>query len=115
MRVLGKLSIVDLTGCDRALIDDLEHVQKELTEASIHCGATIVKATFHAFAPQGITGILAISESHISIHTWPEHDFATVDVFCCNGSINVDLLSKMLKTSFKAKEIHIRSIDRGII
>lgn len=115
MRVLGKLSIIDLIGCEKELIDDLEFVEKELTEASKQCGATIVKATFHAFAPQGITGILAISESHISIHTWPEYDFATVDVFCCNGSIDVDLLGNKLSSIFKAKSIKNRSIDRGII
>ena len=54
--------------------------------AAADVGATIVGESFHRFTPQGVTGILAIAESHISIHTWPEYAYAAADIFSCGSS-----------------------------
>lgn len=115
MKALGKLSIIDLHECDYNSINDQYFLEETLNRLAADCGATIISSTFHAFAPQGITGILAISESHISIHTWPEYNYATVDVFCCNGSIDVARLANLLQQQLSAERFMINQIDRGII
>ena len=58
-------------------------VKRALLDAAAAAGATVVGEVFHKFAPQGVTGIVCIAESHISIHTWPEHAYAAVDIFTC--------------------------------
>ena len=78
----GSHLLVDLWGATN--LDDPEVIDRALREAAITAGATILHGHFHHFTPNGgVSGVLVLAESHISIHTWPERDFAAIDVFMC--------------------------------
>ena len=73
---LGRHITVELSGCDASIIADSKAVETALLEAAEASGAHIIESSFHYFAPQGVSGFVIISESHFSIHTWPEYDYA---------------------------------------
>ena len=75
--------LLELRDCDPYRLDDLAYIRRELLRAAGAVGAQVVGESFHQFTPQGVTGILSIAESHISIHTWPELGYAAADIFTC--------------------------------
>ena len=101
MEALGTHLLLDLEECNSELLDDLEYVRSALLAAARDSGATIVGETFHKFKPIGVTGVVAIAESHISIHTWPEHGYAAADIFTCGESLlpfrAADRIAEMLE------------------
>ncbi|PTY06696.1 adenosylmethionine decarboxylase [Verrucomicrobia bacterium LW23] len=112
--VLGRHLLVDFTGCAPALLDDLEHVRVSLLEAVRRSGATIITHVFHQFSPQGITGVVVIAESHVAIHTWPEHGYAAVDIFTCSPTIRPEPVQECLREAFAAEQSHVALVERGI-
>ncbi|MEZ0297300.1 MAG: adenosylmethionine decarboxylase [Candidatus Methylacidiphilales bacterium] len=112
--VLGRHLLVDFTGCDAALLDNLAHVQVSLLEAVRRSGATIITHVFHQFSPQGITGVVVIAESHVAIHTWPEHGYAAVDIFTCSETIRAEPVQACLREAFRAAESHTSLVERGV-
>lgn len=101
---LGRHITVELTGCDAKIIADSNAVKKALLDAAKASGAHIVESSFHYFSPQGVSGFVIISESHYSIHTWPEFDYAAVDVFTCGETISPFKGIENLKKSLRARE-----------
>ena len=87
--MLGKHIIVELHGVKSELLNDPNFLRKVLIEAAVKAGATVIGDIFHKFSPYGVTGVVAVKESHISIHTWPEFGYAALDVFTCR---NIDPL-----------------------
>ena len=81
MKILGRHLIVEYSDCDQSILNNLEQLEKHLNESVRKAGATIVKSSFHRYNPQGVSGVVVIAESHISIHTWPEYGYAAVDFF----------------------------------
>ena len=77
--------LLELHGCDPALLNDVARVRAALFACVEAVGATPVGEVFHAFSPQGVTGVVVVEESHFSVHTWPEHGYAAVDVFTCGA------------------------------
>lgn len=77
--------------------------------------ATIVADVFHEFNPHGISGVVVIAESHIAVHSWPEHCCASVDIFTCSSEMNPDAAVSYLESAFKAQKIEIRKISRGTV
>ncbi len=71
--------------CDRPLLDDVSGMRRIALGAAAAVGATVVGEAFHRFSPQGVSGTIVIAESHISMHTWPEAQYAAVDIFTCGG------------------------------
>lgn len=110
---LGEHFLVDYYECDAKLINDLEHVRKSMLEAAKRSKATIINDNFHQFSPQGISGVIVIAESHISIHTWPELGYASVDVYTCSDKMDPQAAIDYLKQSFKAGRVHQQQITRG--
>ncbi len=106
---LGRHITVELSGCDPALIADSKAVEQALLDAAKASGAHIIESSFHYFAPQGVSGFVIISESHFSIHTWPEYDYAAVDVFTCGDSISPFVGIEKLKKSLRAQDALISS------
>lgn len=113
MKSLGRHLILELTGCPGRLLDDPSYVEKSMLGAVDASGATMIKPFFHQFAPQGVSGMVIISESHFSIHTWPEYGYAAVDVFTCGDCIDMDAAVSFLRGRFKADAISKMVIDRG--
>jgi len=110
---LGRQLLVDLYGCDRGLLDDLAYVRQHLMAAAEDAGATIIDAHFHSFLPCGVTGTVSIQESHLSIHTWPEHLYAAVDIFTCGDSVDPWRAYETLKAAFAADKGSAVEVHRG--
>tara|TARA_B100001094_G_C18045847_1_gene727374 strand:+ start:462 stop:782 length:321 start_codon:yes stop_codon:yes gene_type:complete len=103
---------MDFFQCDSAKLNDIEFVEIELIRAATHAGANILGKQFHRFSPHGVTGILSLQESHLSIHTWPEHEFAAADFFSC-GDIKAEIAYEILSNALVATERNIKIIHRG--
>jgi S-adenosylmethionine decarboxylase len=98
----GMHIIVDLYDAEH--LDDIALVEAVMRECIEHCGAHLLHIHLHHFSPTyGVTGVAVLSESHISVHTWPERNFAAFDIFMC-GSAKPELAIDILKERFKAKK-----------
>jgi len=95
-------------------LDSVSFCKKALTKAVKDCDSTLLSIKLHKFSPQGVSGVAVIAESHISIHTWPEHKYAALDIFVCGGK-DPYLALKSLKYSFRPKRIEVSEVRRGII
>jgi S-adenosylmethionine decarboxylase proenzyme len=113
MRPLCHHSLLEYHHCDPARLQKASVVRKLLCEAVRAAGGTIVKAVFHNFNPYGVSGVVVITESHVTIHTWPEHEYAAVDIFSCSGKLDHAQLRLRLRTSLSAKRVSGRSFRRG--
>ncbi len=114
MNVLGTHVLLELRDCDPELLDDLEYIRKELLAAAAEVGAHVVGESFHQFAPQGVTGILSIAESHISIHTWPELGYAAADIFTCGDQTMPDRAAQSVVAALRCQDPQITQIRRGL-
>ena len=113
MKFAGTHLLVDLWGATN--LGDPAHIDAALREAAIVAGATILHSHFHHFSPNGgVSGVLVLAESHISIHTWPERDFASIDIFMCGACDPHDGLPA-LKAAFAPTSINLSENRRGLI
>lgn len=111
-RPLGRHIHLDLYGCTPGLLITPKASERILNAAAQAMGATIVGSHFHAFSPHGVSGVVVIAESHLTVHTWPEHDFAAVDVFSC-GELDLDAGIALLIEEFGAGKHYLAGFDRG--
>jgi S-adenosylmethionine decarboxylase len=114
MKILGRHLIVEYTGCDRSTLDNMALIEEYLKEAARRSGATIVRSVMHRYNPQGISGMIVIAESHLSIHTWPEYGYAAVDFFTCGNSVDPYKAHHYMQKKLKAKMADVRDLNRGI-
>ncbi len=114
MAALGKHVLIELNDCNKDLINDIEYLRMTLSEVARQIGATVIKDTFYQFTPQGVSGVVLIAESHISVHTWPEYNYAAVDVFTCGDVIKPRNAVKLLAEKLKSKSTTFIEIKRGI-
>ncbi len=112
---LGTHLLLDLKNCKSELLDDLEFIRKAMMSAADEAGATIVGETFHKFSPLGVTGIIAIAESHLCIHTWPEYGYAAVDIFTCGEKFKPYGAADLLIESLQCEGPVITEVKRGVI
>jgi S-adenosylmethionine decarboxylase len=84
-----------------------------MVEAARRANATIVTDVFHNFNPHGISGVVVIAESHVAIHSWPEHLCASVDIFSCSDKMTPEVIEDFLKDAFKAEHVVRMEIERG--
>ena len=115
MAALGKHLLLELKDCNSELLNDMSYLRKTLREVAILIGATILKDDFYQFTPQGVSGVILIAESHISINTWPEHNYAAVNAFTCGDVIEPKSAIKPLVEKLQAKSSSYREIKRGIL
>ena len=113
MKFAGMHLLVDLWGAAR--LDDPSHIDAALRDAALAAGATILHSHFHHFTPNGgVSGVVVLAESHISIHTWPERSFAAVDIFMC-GACDPYLSVPVLRTAFAPERMDVGEQRRGRI
>ncbi len=115
MYVLGTHLLVELRECNPTTLNNLNDVQDVLVSAAKIAKATIIDVVFHEFSPFGISGMVIIAESHLSIHTWPEHNYAAVDIFTCGSAISPQKAAAYLIERFESKNPSIVELKRGII
>ena len=113
METLGRHVLVDFYGCSPALLDDAGYLERALNQAALAAGATVLNSTFHRFSPCGVTGVLAIQESHLAIHTWPERAFAAVDLFTCGQALDPWQACARLKEALGAAYGRAVELQRG--
>jgi S-adenosylmethionine decarboxylase proenzyme len=110
---LGSQYLVELYGCCVDTINDQARVRDAMIQAARAAQATIVADVFHRFNPHGISGVVVIAESHIAIHSWPEHACASVDIFTCGDRLRPEAAVESLKAAFRATHTEVRVIPRG--
>ncbi|MEM7180150.1 MAG: adenosylmethionine decarboxylase [Spirochaetota bacterium] len=115
MDALGKHVIAEFYDCDREAIDKEELVKHIMLQAAEMSGATIVQPVFHKFSPHGVSGMVVVSESHLSIHTWPEYGYCAVDIFTCGDLIDNDIALNHLKENFHAQNVSVVEMKRGVL
>lgn len=113
MNALGRHMLLELFDCDLDAINNLDSVKETLVEAARRAQATIVDVVFHEFNPFGISGVVVIAESHLSIHTWPEYRYAAVDVFSCGDVLQPEVAANYLAEQFGAERMSVVEVQRG--
>ena len=114
-RTLGTHLLLELNECNAALLDDMALVKQALLDAAEEAGATVVGEVFHKFSPVGVTGIVCIAESHISIHTWPEHAYAAADIFTCGQNFKPMDAAHLIAEGLQAQHCNVMEIKRGVV
>lgn len=109
---LGHQFIADIYDCAMD-IGNPEFVKKVALEAAEIGNATIIKEVTHEFSPHGLSCVLVISESHIALHTWPEHGYVAVDIFTCDLAVDGDKIVDFIKTQFNADRVETKRLHRG--
>lgn len=109
----GTHLIVDLWGAKH--LDKLDLMENTFRRAIKAAGATLLHIHLHHFTPQGgISGVAVLAESHISVHTWPERNFAAFDVFMCGDSVPEKAV-EIIKSVFKPKRAKVQAYFRGVV
>jgi len=114
MKELGRHILAEIYGCDPQILNNKEFIEKIMVESALRAGAEVREVAFHKFSPQGVSGVVIISESHLTIHTWPELGYAAVDVFTCGDSVNPWNACDYMTEFLKAKNMTATEIKRGI-
>lgn len=100
-RSIGHHYIVEASGCDPEIIKSVDKVQQILVKAAEIAEAQVWSISVNRFPPQGVSGVIVISESHISTHTWPEYGYAALDFYTCGNSGDPEKLLEESKTETK--------------
>ncbi len=114
MQALGRQILVEFYKCNSTILKDVANIEKYMLEAAVLAKATIVRHTFHAFSPFGVSGVVVIAESHIAIHTWPEYNYAAVDIFTCGETIDPWIIYKYLENKFESQQSSNMEMKRGL-
>jgi S-adenosylmethionine decarboxylase len=112
---LGRHLLLELRECNVAVLDDLAYLENALVSAAVESGATVLDKSFHQFAPQGVSGVVLIAESHLSLHTWPEHAYAAVDIFTCGTTVKIEVAADALITRLGSKDPSVLEVKRGMM
>jgi len=105
--------VLDLYRCKSRILNNPQEIEKVLREAVKKAKANLIDLKVHKFSPYGVSGIAVISESHISIHTWPEVKYASIDIYTCGTKTLPDSACKFLIKKFKSQRPSIIKILRG--
>lgn len=113
MNSLGRHILVEFMGCSPDILNDVGVIETAMVNAAQKAGATVIQSTFHHFSPFGVSGVVVIQESHLAIHTWPEYQYAAVDLFTCGESVDSWISFDLLKQAFQAKNQSVLEMHRG--
>jgi len=114
MKKLGRHILAEFSGCDRHLLNDLPFIESILKEAARKARATVVDSVFHRYNPHGLSGVVVIAESHLSIHTWPEYGYAAVDFFTCGDQVDPWEACRYMQEKLNCRELNTREVPRGL-
>lgn len=112
MNTFGRHLLVEYHGCDAEILNDFSKVQQLMVRAAEAAGATVVSKAFHRFTPQGVSGVVVIEESHLSIHTWPEYGYAAVDFYTC-GDCVPERAHELLRRELGSDRAEVMKVQRG--
>ena len=111
--ILGHHTLIELHGCAEAGLRDVAGIRALMLDAVKRSGGTYVTDVFHHFSPHGVSGVIVIAESHVTIHTWPEHGYAAADVFTCGGSFHQEEFVRLMREGLRAERADTQTLERG--
>lgn len=113
METMGRHVISELWGCDFQKLNNLTKIEQIFVEAALRSGAEVREVAFHKFAPQGVSGVVIISESHLTIHSFPEHGYASIDVYTC-GELDPNVAANYIADALGAETRENMELPRGM-
>jgi len=108
----GRHLLVEYMGCDGQVLNDVVRIEELMKRAAIEARTHIVASVFKPFEPHGVSGVVVVEESHLSIHTWPEVGYAAVDFFTCGDSIPTRA-HEVLKEGLRSQHFETLFVERG--
>ncbi len=105
--------MIELHGCNYSILSDLGYVRQVLVSVAKQSGGRVLSDHFFKLDP-GVSGVVMISESHLSIHTWPEKNYASLDVYTCNENVDFKQILIVIKEKFKPLQQHALLVKRGL-
>ncbi|WP_028103366.1 adenosylmethionine decarboxylase [Pseudoduganella violaceinigra] len=109
---IGIHLLADMSGIEPDVLADCARIEQLLRDAAAAAGAQVLHSHFHGFGPGlGVTGVVLLAESHISIHTWPENGFAAADIFMC-GAAQPQLALELIEEALQPEYSEVRTVDR---
>jgi S-adenosylmethionine decarboxylase len=114
MDTMGRHVIAELWGCDSEKLNDIGFIEQLFVEAALKAGAEIREVAFHKFAPHGVSGVVIISESHLTIHSFPEHGYASIDVYTCGDRIDPNVAANYISEALGATKSENLEVPRGM-
>ncbi|MBM7706706.1 adenosylmethionine decarboxylase [Chryseomicrobium aureum] len=113
METMGRHIIAELWECDFDKLNDMNFIEQTFVDAALKSGAEVREVAFHKFAPQGVSGVVIISESHLTIHSFPEHGYASIDVYTC-GDLDPTIAANYIAEALNAKTRELIELPRGM-
>jgi len=113
MQALGRHILVEFLNCSSAVLNDVAVIENAMVKAAEAAGATVIQSSFHHFSPWGVSGVVVIQESHLAIHTWPEYEYAAVDLFTCGDTVDPWISFDHLKKAFQSSTQSAVEMYRG--
>ena len=114
MEARGTHIICELSGCDARVLTEVDRVRSIMVGAANEANAEILKVAFHRFQPHGVSGVVVIAESHLSIHTWPESGYAAVDFYTCGDHTYPWRACEFAAKKLGAQTMLTTEVKRGI-
>lgn len=114
MNALGRHILAEIYGCDSEILNNKDYIEKIMVESALKAGAEVREVMIHKFKPIGVSGVVIISESHLTIHTWPELGYAAADIFTCGNTVNPWDACNYIAEALKAKNMTATEVKRGI-
>ncbi|MEK3954237.1 MAG: adenosylmethionine decarboxylase [Psychrobacillus psychrotolerans] len=113
METMGRHIIAELWECDFDKLNDMQFIEQTFVDAALKSGAEVREVAFHKFAPQGVSGVVIISESHLTIHSFPEHGYASIDVYTC-GDLDPSIAANYIADALNAGIRETLEMPRGM-
>jgi len=113
LQAMGRHVLAEIYGCSFEVLNNARKVEEIMVKAALEAGAEVRECVFHKFSPQGVSGVVVISESHLAIHTWPELGYAAVDVFTCGDTVNPWDACDYMTEKFGGNKVTATEIQRG--
>jgi len=112
---LGRHILAEFYDCDPNILNNPDLIESNMVQSAKEANATIVQQNFHHFSPYGVSGVVVIAESHLTIHTWPEYGYAAVDLFTCGDSVDPMISYNFLKTALGSETAFYSELKRGML
>lgn len=114
MDTMGRHVIAELWDCNIDKLNDINLIEQVFVNAALKAGAEVREVAFHKFAPFGVSGVVIISESHLTIHSFPEHGYASIDVYTCGDVIDPNVAAEFIAESLESKNCEKVEVPRGM-
>ena len=110
---VGTHCVLELHGCSADHLNNEGYIRGAVAQAADEGLSTLLSITSHQFQPQGVTALALLAESHISVHTWPEHGYAAVDIFTCGETAQPQRACAFLVRALAASDYTLKVLPRG--